>query len=94
MKQLSPFIACIFISTLSAFGQTPPSTWDTLPWKNYADFKLQLLNKSHVTTGVLYDRVLPIAQLEEHPGLPSTNSDMTSPDHLLQAYFENIQQFL
>ena len=72
----------------AAYSQTPPSTWDTLPWKSYADFKLQLLNKSYVTTGVLYDRVLPIAQVDEHPGFPKTNTDTTSSDHLLQAYFE------
>lgn len=73
MKNLHSFAKRAFfalfatIITAAALSQTAPSTWDTLPWKNYADFKLQLLNKSYVTTGVLYDRVLPIAQ----QGLPA-----------------------
>jgi hypothetical protein len=74
--------------TANAFSQTTTSTWDTLPWRNYADFKLQLLNKSFITTGVLYDRVFPVAQVDEHPGLPSSNNDTTGPDHFLQAYYE------
>ncbi|MEJ7676394.1 MAG: hypothetical protein WKG06_00635 [Segetibacter sp.] len=28
------------IITAAALSQTAPSTWDTLPWKNYADFKI------------------------------------------------------
>lgn len=43
--------------SLLAFSQ---SGWDTLPWKSYADYRLQPLNKSYVTTGVLYDRVFPL----------------------------------
>ena len=60
-----------------AFTQT---VWDTLPWKSYADYRLQNLNKSYVNTGVLYDRVFPIAQLDERTGL-LPNEDTTSSDH-------------
>jgi hypothetical protein len=33
--------------------------WDTLPYKAFADFKLQPLNKSNKTSGVPYDRMQP-----------------------------------
>src|SRR5438270_13986719 len=72
----------------SVLSQTPPSQWDTLPWKSYADFKLQLLNKSYVTTGILYDRVFPTSQLDEHSGLPSSNNDTVTDERFLQAYYE------
>ncbi|MEO6837864.1 MAG: hypothetical protein ABI185_05720 [Ginsengibacter sp.] len=55
----------LFISSFTAFSQT---VWDTLPWKSYADYRLQPLNKSYVTTGVLYDRAFPIAHMDEHTG--------------------------
>ncbi len=73
-----------FILSVNAFSQ---SGWDTLPWKNYADFRMQPLNKSYVTTGVLYDRVFPIAHMDEHTGL-STTEDTTSSDHFKQGYYE------
>jgi hypothetical protein len=61
--------------------------WDTLPWKSYADYRLQPLNKNYVNTGVLYDRVFPIAHMDEHTGLLS-NEDTTSSDHFKQGYYE------
>lgn len=72
------------ILSLNAFSQ---SGWDTLPWKSYADYRLQPLNKSYVNTGVLYDRVFPIAHMDEHTGL-STTEDTTSSDHFKQGYYE------
>ncbi len=62
--------------------------WDTLPWKSYSDFKLQNLNKSYVITNILYDRMFPLANVDEYTGLPKTNNDTTHPDHLMQAYYE------
>jgi hypothetical protein len=59
-------IILLFSFSVSAFSQ---AQWDTLPWKSYADYRLQPLNKSYVTTGVLYDRVFPIAHMDEHTGL-------------------------
>lgn len=73
-----------FILSLNAFSQ---SGWDTLPWKSYADFRLQSLNKSYISTGVLYDGVFPIANMDEHTGL-STDEDTTSSDHFKQGYYE------
>jgi hypothetical protein len=71
-------VILLFLSfSLTTFSQT---VWDTLPWKSYADYKLQQLNKSNVTSGVLYDRVFPIAHMDEHTGL-SLDEDTTSSDH-------------
>ena len=61
------------------------STWDALTWKCYADYKLQMLNKSYVGTGILYDRVFPIANVDEYTGLAN---DTTTPNHFMQAYYE------
>ncbi|WP_069661370.1 hypothetical protein [Arcticibacter eurypsychrophilus] len=44
------------------------------------------LNKSFVTTGILYDRVFPLANLESYKGLAS--DDTTSSVHFTQAYSE------
>ena len=77
-------LSLLFVCSWTAFSQT---VWDTLPWKSYADYRLQLLNKTFVTTGVLYDRVFPIAHMDEHTGLSSTE-DTTSSDHFKQGYYE------
>ena len=77
-------IILLSICSLASFSQT---VWDTLPWKSYADYRLQPLNKTFVTTGVLYDRVFPIAHMDEHTGLLSTE-DTTSSDHFKQGYYE------
>lgn len=75
-------ILIAFTSELNA-----QQNWDTLPWKNYADYKLQNLNKSYITTNILYDRVFPLANVDEYTGLPAaTNTDTTHPDHM-QAYY-------
>ncbi len=85
MKFIKTNLTILFsIISLFAFSQ---QGWDTLPWKSYADYRLQPLNKSYVTTGVLYDRVFPIAHLDEHTGL-SVDEDTTTPDHFKQGYYE------
>jgi hypothetical protein len=50
-------IILLFSFSSVAFSQT---VWDTLPWENYADYRLQNLDKSYINTTVLYDRVFPI----------------------------------
>jgi hypothetical protein len=77
-------IILLFSFSFAAFSQT---VWDTLPWKNYADYRLQPLDKSYINTGVLYDRVFPIANLDERTGL-LPNEDTTSSDHFKQSYYE------
>lgn len=63
--------------------------WDTLPFKNYSDYKLQNLNKAYVNTNILYDRMFPLANVDEYIGLPgATNTDTTHPDHFMQSYYE------
>lgn len=64
------------------------TNWDTLPWKQYADWKLQNLNKTYIATNILYDRSFPIANVDEYKGTPSNNTDTTFSSHFKQAYFE------
>jgi hypothetical protein len=72
-----------------AFNAQSQQNWDTLPWKSYSDFKLQNLNKSYVTTNILYDRMFPLADVDDYKGLHyDTNTDTTHPDHIMQAYYE------
>ncbi len=50
---------------------------------------MQNLNKTFVTTNILYDRMFPLANVDEYTGLPAaSNMDTTHPDHLMQAYYE------
>ncbi len=51
-----------------------------------ADYAFQHLDLSPVTSGILYDKAFPLADLEEYKGL--TTDAKTSSDHLLQAYTE------
>ena len=75
-----------FLFSINAISQT---VWDTLPWKQHADYQLQNLNKTLVPTGILYDRVFPFANADEYTGLPAfTNIDTTSAGHFTQAYYE------
>ncbi len=75
LTKIACFTILLFVSTFGAFSQ---SVWDTLPWKSYADYRLQPVNKTYVTTGVLYDRVFPIAHMDEHTGLLSTQYTTSS----------------
>lgn len=75
-----------FLFSINAISQT---VWDTLPWKQHADYQLQNLNKTLIPTGILYDRVFPFANADEYTGLPAfTNIDTTSAGHFTQAYYE------
>jgi hypothetical protein len=57
-------LIAVFILLSVTFTTIAQSTWDTLPYKSYADFKLQNLNKSLITTGILCDRMFPAADIE------------------------------
>lgn len=81
----------IALQLLIAFTSTAKAqqNWDTLPWKSYSDYRLQNLNKSYIATNILYDRVFPLANVDEYSGLPAyTNTDTTHSDHWTQAYYE------
>ena len=62
-------------------------SWDTMPYKAYSDFKLQNLNKTIISSGILYDRVFPVADIEMFKQLDQV-TDTTGPRHFLQAYYE------
>lgn len=68
----------VFIS-LHSYSQ---SSWDTLPWKAYSDYKLLQLNKSLIPTGILYDRIFPIAEVDNH-FVNSNSIDTISPSIMM-----------
>ena len=63
------------------------TNWENLPYKDYADFRFQPLNKSNIPTGILYDRVMPISQIDEFVYTGAT-PDTTHSSRLKQAYYE------
>lgn len=84
------FLRYFLVSSAILFGNLfsdAQVVWDTLPYKQYADFKLQNLNKSFIPTGILYDRVMPIADIQRFKQ-QDQYSDTTGPRHWLQAYYE------
>ena len=74
----------IFLASLTLKAQT---TWDTLPYKSYSDYKLQNLDKTIITSGILYDRVYPVADIERFKQQDQF-TDTTGPRHWVQAYYE------
>lgn len=68
------FILAGSIILLNTFLSDAQVVWDTLPYKQYADFKLQNLNKSFIPTGILYDRVMPIADIQRFKQLDAKSS--------------------
>ena len=54
---------CSFIF-MPFFTKSQTINWDTLPYRQQSDFKLAQLNKALVTTNILYDRVMPIADIK------------------------------
>lgn len=55
-------------------------------YQQEADQVLLNLNKANVTTGILYDRVFPLANLHKFQGL--STDDTTNTEHFHQAYYE------
>ena len=55
------------------------------PWSHVVDSMLQYVDKSQIPSGILYDRVLPLAGL---PYFDRFRADTTSATHLRQAYLE------
>lgn len=49
------------------------------------DNQLQLLDKSYITTDILYDRVFPLSNLVEFNKIAS---DTSNANHFFQAYYE------
>lgn len=83
---LRHFFVTIFLILVALFSKAQV-IWDTLPYKQYADFKLQNLDKSIITSGILYDRMMPIADIERFKQQDQF-TDTTGPRHWMQAYYE------
>lgn len=83
---LRHFIA-LSLPLIMLFKAQSQTVWDTLPYKSYADHKLQLLNKSTISSGILYDRMLPIADIERFKAQQNLY-DTSGPRHWSQAYYE------
>lgn len=81
------FFALCF-SLLVAFTVNSQVTWDTFPYKTYADFKLQNLDKTIITSGILYDRVFPVADIERFRQQDQF-TDTTGPRHRVQSCYES-----
>src|SRR5258705_7687735 len=82
-RQRFALLIIFCVASVSATAQN----WDTLPFKSYADYKLQPLNKNNIPSGILYNRVFPVANVDEFTGDINT-SDTISPGHFAQAWYE------
>jgi len=80
-------IVIVFV-TKPTFSQT--TNWDSLPWRDYADYKFQNLNKNLIPKGILYDRVFPFANADQYKGSLSF-TDTTNTNHFIQACYEMYQ---
>lgn len=83
LRNILALIPFLFIVS-AAIGQ---AGWDTMSYKQFADFKLQQLNKSFINSGILYDRIFPVADIERFKQQNQT-TDTSSPRHWIQAYYE------
>ncbi len=79
LKKFLPTFFSLLISSLSSFSQT------ILPFTKSVDSMFVNLNKSYITTGILYDRIFPIAYLNM---FNTSESDTSNSDHFTQAYYE------
>ena len=87
MKKQFKIIALIAMLHVALFTKAQNVLWDTLPYVQQADFKLSNLNKNLITTNILYDRMMPIADIERFKA-QENNNDTSSPRHWVQAYYE------
>lgn len=83
MKPFYFLLAALMLS-LRALAQFPVPGEET-PYGHSVDSMLQYVDKSRISSGILYDRVLPLAML---PYFDRFRADTTSVDHLRQAYLE------
>ena len=64
MKLFIKLTAICSCSIMPFFTKCQTVNWDTLPYKQQSDFKLAQLNKTLISTNILYDRVMPIADIK------------------------------
>jgi hypothetical protein len=86
-KILHRYLFAIGFLSIITFSAKSQVIWDTLPYKTYADYKLQNLDKSNITSGILYDRIFPVADIERFKQQDQF-TDTTGPRHCIQAYYE------
>lgn len=82
MKSLFTLTLCVLSYLVHAQQPCPPDT----PYKETAYTLLKNLDKSQVSTGILYENVLPLANIYEYTG--NSNTDTSHTNHFLQAYAE------
>jgi hypothetical protein len=76
------FAVVLFYTHLYAQQPCPPD----VPYKETAYTILKNLDKSQIPTGILYENVLPLANIYEYTG--NSNTDTSNTAHFLQAYAE------
>jgi hypothetical protein len=86
-KLLLRHFLVLFSLVFVVFSTNAQVFWDTLPYKAYSDYKLQNLDKTIITSGILYDRVFPVADIERFKQQDQF-TDTTGPRHWVQAYYE------
>lgn len=86
-KNLLKYVLALMLHIFVLSTVMGQSSWDTLPYKQFADYKLQQLNKSFINSGILYDRVFPVADIERFKQQNQT-TDTSGPRHWIQAYYE------
>lgn len=74
----------LLVSSKIVFAQQTCPT--DIPYSETAFQLLKNLDKSQIPTGVLYENVLPLANIYEYTG--NSNTDTTNSAHFLQAYAE------
>ena len=83
MKQLYSIVATMLLCHTLAFAQIP--NCDALiPYPQFAYEKLRNLDKSQVSTGVLYDYAFPLEDVENYDG--TLNTDTTDYARFIQSY--------
>ncbi len=90
----SLILLCLLFSKITSFGQvTSASTSASTPvtsdfsYTQMVDSLMAPLNKTQITTGILYDRVFPFAYLQSF-NRSYNNPDTSSYGHFYQAYSE------
>lgn len=76
-----PLLLC-----LAATADAQPD-WESLPYRDHVDFRVQNLDKSGIASGILYDRSFPVANVDRFKA-QQNYSDTSGPRHFLQAYYE------
>lgn len=82
---------CNFLGLLlsAAFAQTAAVTQPALSYREEMDYIFQPLDKSKTPSGILYDRIFPLADVTDFTG--TSIQDTTDSEHWFQAYYQFYQ---